>query len=144
MQLTQFTDYSLRALIYIASKKDITTINEIVEAYGIKKNHMTKIIHHLAKLNIIKTSRGKKGGIEIASNPATLNLKTLLDMLEPHFDIVPCFSQLKQNCCIAPSCRLKHVLYEARQAFMHVLERYSLADMISNPVELRMLLNIQD
>lgn len=142
MQLTQFTDYSLRALIYIALKKNTCTIKDITGAYMISTNHMNKIIHNLAKLNIIKTVRGKNGGITLAANPININLGALILQLESNFDLVPCFNKEKANCCIAPVCKLKHILYEARKAFMNVLDQFTLADVLQNKVELNVILNI--
>ena len=142
MQLTQFTDYSLRALIYITLRKESCTIKDITEAYGISNNHMVKIIHNLAKLGLIKTIRGKNGGIVMASQPETINLAQIITQLEPHFDLVPCFNRAKANCCIAPVCKLKSVLHEAQAAFMAVLERYTLADVLHNKSDLSVLLNI--
>ena len=142
MQLTQFTDYSLRALIYITLRKESCTIKDITEAYGISNNHMVKIIHNLAKLGLIKTIRGKNGGIVMASQPETINLGRIITQLEPHFDLVPCFNKEKANCCIAPVCKLKGVLHEAQAAFMEVLDRYTLADVLHNKSDLSLLLNI--
>lgn len=142
MQLTQFTDYSLRALIYIALKKDICTIKDITAAYSISNNHMIKIIHNLAKLELIKTTRGKNGGIILAANPLDINLGALISKLESNFDLVPCFNKAKANCCIAPVCKLKNILYEAQKAFMNVLNQFTLADIIHNKVELTALLNM--
>lgn len=143
MQLTQFTDYSLRALIYITLRKESCTIKDITEAYGISNNHMIKIIHNLAKLKLIKTIRGKNGGILMAAQPEAINLGQLIVQLEPHFDLVPCFNKEKANCCIAPVCKLKGVLHEAQAAFMSVLKRYTLADVVYNKKELSALLNIK-
>lgn len=142
MQLTQFTDYSLRALIYITLRKESCTIKDITEAYGISNNHMVKIIHNLAKLGLIKTIRGKNGGIVMASQPETINLGRIITQLEPHFDLVPCFNKEKANCCIAPVCKLKGVLHDAQAAFMEVLDRYTLADVLHNKSDLSLLLNI--
>ncbi len=142
MQLTQFTDYSLRALIYIALKKNTCTIKDITSAYSISTNHMIKIIHNLAKLDLIKTTRGKNGGIVMAANPQEINLGALIIKLESNFDLVPCFNREKANCCIAPVCGLKKILHEAQQAFMSVLERYTLADVLHNKNELNALLSI--
>ncbi|MDO8953325.1 MAG: Rrf2 family transcriptional regulator [Gammaproteobacteria bacterium] len=142
MQLTQFTDYSLRALIFIAIKKQSCTINEISTAYGLSENHVVKIIHNLAKLGLINTTRGKNGGITMAVDPADINIKAAVLKLESHFDLVPCFNKEKQNCIIAPVCILKHVLHDARKAFFDVLEKYTLADMIKNQTELKPLLQI--
>lgn len=143
MQLTQFTDYSLRALIYIALRQESCTIKDITEAYGISNNHMIKIIHNLSKLGLIHTIRGKNGGILMAADPKTINLGQLIDQLEPHFDLVPCFNPSKANCCIAPVCRLKGVLHEAQTAFKKVLIRYTLADVLHNKSELANFLSIQ-
>lgn len=144
MQLTQFTDYSLRALIYIALKNESCTIKDINEAYGISQNHMMKIIHNLAKMGLIKTSRGKNGGITFAKGAETINLGELIQQLEPHFDLVPCFNQSKANCCIAPACRLKSILHQANLAFMQVLTQYTLADVLKNKSDLSSLLGISN
>lgn len=141
MQLTQFTDYSLRALIYIALRKESCTIQDITKAYSISNHHMVKIIHNLSKLGMIKTTRGKGGGIVMAAMPDMINLGQLIARLEPHFDLVPCFNKVKANCCIAPVCKLKSVLHEAQSAFMGVLAQYTLADVLHNPSELSALLN---
>lgn len=142
MQLTQFTDYSLRALIYITLRKESCTIKDITQAYDISNNHMVKIIHNLAKIGLIKTIRGKHGGIVMAEPPESINLGQIIAQLEPHFDLVPCFNKAKANCCIAPVCRLKGVLHEAQAAFMKILGRYTLADVLHNQNDLSVLLNI--
>ncbi len=143
MQLTQFTDYSLRALIYIALKKELCTINDIANAYAISSNHLLKIIHNLSKMGVIKTIRGKNGGITMAQSPSEINLGELVIKLEPNFDLVPCFNQEKANCCIAPACRLKGILFNAKESFIAVLKEYTLADILHNPVDLKELLAIR-
>lgn len=143
MQLTQFTDYSLRALIYIALRKGSCTIKDVTDAYTISNNHMVKIVHNLSKLGLIKTSRGKNGGILMAAQPKTINLGQLIVQLEPHFDLVPCFNKEKANCCIAPVCKLKCILHEAKSAFMGVLQQYTLADILQNSGELSALLRVK-
>lgn len=143
MQLTQFTDFSLRALIYIALQEKSCTIKDITSAYQISNNHMVKIIHHLSKLGLIKTIRGKNGGILMLADPKTVNLGKLIAQLETNFDLVPCFNVKKANCCLAPMCKLKQVLYQAQAAFMKVLEQYTLADVVANKQELALLLNLK-
>lgn len=142
MQLTQFTDYSLRALIYIAAKKEMCTVSDIATAYGISQHHLTKIIHNLSRLGMIKTTRGKNGGIVLAENTLQLNLKKIVLQLESDFDLVPCFNPKKQNCCIAPACRLKRILADAQKAFLAVLEQFKLADILENEKEIQNLLKM--
>ena len=43
MQLTRYTDYSLRVLIYLAVEPDrLATIEDIARSYDISKAHLTK------------------------------------------------------------------------------------------------------
>lgn len=140
MQLTQFTDYTLRALIYIALRKEMCKIQDITNAYNISNHHMVKIIHNLSKLGLIKTNRGRGGGISMAVSPTDINLGKIITQLESNFDLVPCFNKEKSNCCIAPVCKLKTILVEAKNAFINILNNYTLADILNNPQELKALL----
>ena len=49
MQLTSFTDYGLRCLMYLASRPENTcSVREIAEYYNISRNHLVKVVHKLA------------------------------------------------------------------------------------------------
>lgn len=141
MQLTQFTDYSLRTLIYVAIRDGETcTIAEIAESYNISKNHLMKIVHRLGKLGILKTLRGKGGGLLLSAKPEQLNLGELVQKLEPNFFIAECFDTSNNKCVIAPACQLKKFLYEASTSFIQTLCKYTLHDVIKNKNELSQIL----
>ena len=142
MRLTNYTDYSLRVLIFLAVKKEheLSTIKEIAETYNISKNHLMKIIHHLGQLGYLETVRGRNGGIKLAMEPKEINIGEVVSKTEEDFHIVDCFSQGGSYCVISPSCRVKHALHQALQAFLNVLNGYTLADFIDNQDELERLL----
>ena len=179
MRLTNYSDYALRSLIYLAVKPDsqtLSNISDIANSYHISKSHLTKIIHQLGQLGYIESVRGKNGGIRLAYAPKDINLGVLIKQIEPDFDLVECFavpvsretsksSDITKNndnlntrspdlpvtfieekvekplgCVITPVCQLKSVFSEALTAFITVLERYTLADIINNEDELHSLL----
>ncbi len=141
MQLTQFTDYALRTLIYIAVRDgDVCTITEIADSYRISKNHLMKVAHRLGQLNVLKTIRGKHGGLLLNTTPELINIGHLVKQLENNFFIVECFDQSKKSCRIAPVCKLKHILQEAKDNFFQTLEQYTLKDIVKNQVELSHIL----
>ena len=141
MQLTQFTDYSFRMLIYIASRNgEVCTISDVADSYSISKSHLTKVAHHLGQLGIVKTIRGKRGGLRLQASPDSINLGRLVQQLEPNFTIVECFDKANGRCVIAPVCRLKHVLHEAKDSFIQTLEQYTLSDILLNRQQLSELL----
>ncbi len=132
MQITYFSDYSLRVLVYLAVKDDKASIAEMSQAFGISKNHLGKAVHHLIKLGCLKSIRGKMGGVILAREPEKINLGEIIQKLEPHMDIVECFNRQKDTCTITPACHLKGVFQEAKDAFLAVLKKYSLADITQN------------
>ncbi|WP_026907065.1 RrF2 family transcriptional regulator [Paucisalibacillus globulus] len=144
MQLKKYTDYSLRVLIFIGLKKenDLASIKEISDVYDISHNHLGKVVHGLAKLELIESVRGRHGGIRLAKNPEEINIGKLIRILESDFTLLECFDKGTNHCVISPGCTLKHAFNKALQAFYHVLDGYSLKDLIENEQELRSLMNI--
>ena len=142
MRLTAFTDYTLRTLIYAALRPDrLVTIAEIASAYGISTNHLMKVVQKLAQAGDIATLRGQRGGLRLARLPAQINLGAVVRQSEPDMALACCFCA--DDCCtIQPACGLTGVLDEALKAFLAVLDRYSLADLLEHPMELAGLLGI--
>ncbi|MEK6579785.1 MAG: Rrf2 family transcriptional regulator [Bdellovibrionota bacterium] len=130
MQLTLYTDYSLRVLMFLAEKGGRSTIREIAEFHAISKNHLTKVVHHLGKLGYLKTTKGKGGGIALAKNPSTFKLSDVVKTLEPGFTLVECFDPATNKCKISLTCKLRYVLNHALGSFMRTLEEYTLADIV--------------
>ena len=134
MRLTNYTDYSLRVLIYLASKPsdELSNIKEIAEAYNISKNHLMKVTYELGKMNVIETIRGRNGGIRLAHLPDQINIGEIVRKTEEDFHLVECFDKDQNQCVISPVCGLKHALNKALQAYFAVLDQYTLADLVNN------------
>jgi len=133
MQLTRFTDYSLRVLIYLGAHPGrLCTISEIADAYRISENHLMKVVNRLATAGYIETVRGKGGGMQLSRAPKMINIGAVVRDMEERFDIVECFDEARQDCPLLPACALRSVLADARRNFMATVDRYSLADVISS------------
>lgn len=133
MQLTQYTDYSFRVLIFLAQKPSgLSTVTEIAAFHGISRNHLVKVIHNLASKGFIITIRGRNGGMILARAPASINLGDVARQTEPNFNIAECFDKANNHCVITPTCALKFIFRDARTAFLSTLDKYTLADAIAN------------
>lgn len=141
MKLTNYTDYSLRVLIFLALKKEgeLSTIQEIADTYHISKNHLMKIIHQLGLLGYVETIRGRNGGIRLGKDPKEINIGEVVSKTEEDFFIVDCFKEGGSYCVLTPACKLKHALHEALQAFINVLSGYTLEYLVVNEEELQQL-----
>lgn len=130
MQLTQYTDYSLRVLIYLSQKAEgeLATITEIADFYGISRNHLVKVVHSLSQNGFIQTTRGKYGGMRLARPADKIGIGEVVRKTEPNLDIAECFNSKNKSCVISPVCALKSILDGARTSFMHTLDRYTIAN----------------
>lgn len=139
MQLTSFTDYGLRALIYMASlpADKMTSISEVTEVYGVSRNHMVKIINQLSREGFVTAVRGKNGGIRLGKSAESIRIGDVVRALEP-LSLVNCSGDF---CHITPACRLKQVLQQAVKNFLEELDSHTLADMVEdNPPLYKLLL----
>lgn len=131
MRLTTFTDYTLRTLIFLALRPDrLSTIADIAGAYGISESHLMKVVHQLGQAGEVETVRGRTGGLRLARPPEQINLGAVVRRTEPDMDLVPCFGA-GGGCVILPDCVLKQTLAQALGAFLAVLDRTTLADLVA-------------
>ena len=136
MKLTRYTDYSIRVLMHLAThEQEPCSIASIAGAYGISRSHLMKVVRDLGRTGYVETLRGRNGGIRLRRPAGDINLGGLVRGTESGFQLVDC-----PNCPIAPACGLTGVLAEAVRAFLAVLDRYSLADLVTRRGQLRRLL----
>ena len=130
MELSRFTDYSLRTLIYAGIHSDrIITVPEVAQAYGLSQNHLVKIAHKLGKAGFLEVVRGRYGGFRLGSSPDQINLGEVVRACE-NLALVECLSEEGGSCPINGACVLKGIIREARDAFLETFDRYTLADLI--------------
>ena len=144
MRMTLHTDYALRMLIYLASRPGrICTVSEVADAYRLSRNHLLKVALRLRRMGFIETTRGRAGGIRLARNAAEINLGVLVRGTEEDFSLVECMQRTGGSCVISPACRLKGIFGEALDAYLAVLDRYTLADAMRNHTGLKLLLGLE-
>ncbi len=140
MQLTTFSDYTMRVLIYLGLQHGkLATIAEIARAYGVSENHLMKVVHNLAQQGFIETVRGKGGGMRLAKPPQHINLAEVVRMTEGRAGLLDCLDA-ESACCIQPACKLTGILREAQDAMYAALGKYSLADLLLQEEPLTLLL----
>ena len=131
MQLTYFSDYSMRLVLYLAAHPDRTvSIQEVSRAYGVSSHHMVKVVKRLIDHGLIVSVRGRAGGLRLNRPPNEIRIGELVRLTEPHMNLVECFDQTTNSCPIDGACGLKGMLNQAREAFMRVLDERTVADFL--------------
>ena len=133
MRLTNWTDYSLRVLMYCAAcaqREQPATISEIAEAHGISRSHLTKIVMTLSGMGLLETTRGRGGGLRLLKPAQDIVLGDVVRQTETDFTLVECFDADHNTCRLDGHCRLKGALQQAMQAYLQVLDGVTLADLL--------------
>lgn len=132
MQLTRYSDFSLRVLIYLAVRPGRpATIEAISRAYGISKAHLMKVVHELGRAGFLDTARGRGGGLRLARAPDEITVGDVIRHTEGKMDLVECFEPATSGCRIESACNLRGALEEALDAFLATLDGYTLADLVA-------------
>jgi Rrf2 family nitric oxide-sensitive transcriptional repressor len=130
MRLTFHTDYALRTLIYLGLRVGrVVSVAEIAQKFGISRHHLIKVAQNLREGGYVETTRGNGGGVKLVRSPASINIGDVVRFTESDMALVACFSP-DGNCRIFPECVLRSALHEALAAFLAVLDRYCLEDLL--------------
>ena len=138
MRLTQWTDYTLRVLMYCAAsegRENPVTISEVADSYGISRSHLTKIVQELAARNLLETMRGRGGGMRLMVPAHQSNVGAIVRATETDFNLVECFDPVTNQCRLSSHCRLRGVLEQAMESFFKVLDGVTLADLMADQVD---------
>lgn len=131
MQLSKFTDYAFRALIYLAENDNrLCTVEELAEKLNASEHHIKKIIHRLAKTEYIVSIKGRSGGLKLGLNPAEINLGEVLKITEDNLNIVECFNKTSGCPLMETGCKFKKIVSDSLIMFMEEFAKYTLKDIL--------------
>lgn len=144
MQVTQFTDYAIRTLIYLGGQGDRrSTVEEIAEKMQVSASHLTKVVHRLGRIGVVETLRGRRGGLRLNRPPAEISLGWLFRQTEDNLALADCFQAAGCACPLAGTCRMTGILQEAVRAFLAVLDRHTLNELLLDPHLLRGIVSVE-
>lgn len=129
MQLSKFSDYSFRALVFIASCEDRCTVETLSLNLNTSAHHMKKVVHHLSKCGYIKSQKGRTGGLYLSKSPKDINLGKVLIDSEENLNLFDCYNT--HTCPLkAKGCKLKGISKKALNNFIEEFSKYTLEDIL--------------
>ncbi|MFP4129665.1 MAG: RrF2 family transcriptional regulator [Halorhodospira sp.] len=131
MELTYYTDFALRVLLYTAGYPERrVTMREIAGAYGISQEHLRKVVHRLARHGYLQTAQGRTGGMRLARPAAEIRVGEVVELMEDSLELIHCG---REPCPLCGACSLKRALDAARDAFLDHLNQVTLAQLLEDP-----------
>lgn len=130
MRLTAFTDYTLRTLVHLAGQRmRLVTIGEIAALHGMSHHHLNKVVYQLGLSGVVRTVRGRHGGITLALPPEAIRIGDVVRASEPDFFMADCFDPVRGSCRDAGHCGVQSALGQAVRAYLAALDAVTLADL---------------
>lgn len=139
MRLTLFTDYAIRVLLFLANEPErLVTVGEIAKKYDVSQHHLVKVVQDLVKNGYVKSTKGRGGGMRLAVQPQEINIGEIVKKFEPEMQMIDC-----TDCPLCGNCSLPKLMAEAVIAFLGVLNKYSLKDIMeTSPQMARILVGV--
>jgi Rrf2 family nitric oxide-sensitive transcriptional repressor len=138
MQLTKFTDLSLRVLMYLTQEDRLlpVTINEIALQFDVPRNHLIKIVTRLNKLGWVDATRGRSGGLRLGAIANKLRLGDVLMELENSTALINCSVP---PCSLKGQCHLKEILDIGLKSFYEHMNNFTLADIVNTKTKMAVI-----
>ena len=126
--------YGLRAVLDLAmnySERPIT-LSTIAKRQQISEGYLEQLMSAMKKAGIVASSRGAQGGYYLARDPAQIYVGEVFRALEGPLAITSCVSEENDAACIRrENCGSAFIWAELQSAISEVLDRYTIADLIS-------------
>lgn len=123
------TDYALRTMMFLASRKGRVKVADVASFYGISVPHVAKVVNQLSRIGYIRSIRGAGGGIEMVKDPAKIRLGEIVLAFEGNLHLLECVGT-EGICTIQSYCKLRGVLAHAERLQLDYLNKVHLSDVI--------------
>ncbi len=130
MDITRTTHYTVRTLVALALKKEgiILSSREISEEQKIPRNYLPKIVLILNTKGLVRTERGKQGGMRLAVDPAKITLLDVVEAVEGPLRFNRC-SDYPEECPYGADCPTGKVWDEIQEKFAESLRKVTIKDL---------------
>ena len=83
MYVTRKADYAIRCVLHLSREPEtVTSVEDISRAMFVPKTFLAKILQRLMKAGIVNSTRGVKGGFQLAKKPKDINLLDVIEAIQ--------------------------------------------------------------
>jgi Rrf2 family protein len=132
MRLTKQTSYAIRILTHCARKEGKSVrASEIAQIYGITEYNVAKIVPILVRAGFLKSTRGRLGGLKLARPADEIQIGDVVRATEATYVEAECGGGDSRDCAIKPAALINRLLGEALDAFISVLDKHTLDELVA-------------
>ena len=138
MKLSKKGEYAIRALIDIGLAHELgrplLQISELAAKERLSVKFLEQIMLELKRAGFLASVRGKFGGYRLAKPAGEIVIGQIVRKIDGPLAPIHCVSQSAYEKCSCPDeehCGLRMLMLDVRNAIAGILDRYTLADVVS-------------
>jgi len=134
------SEYGLRALLDLAIHGNgaPVTASEIAERQEMPLHYLEQLLSSLKKAGIVRSTRGPRGGFELARPPSEVDLHKVIGCLEGGVVPADCLDEVAPAVCnLISVCAVRNVWKRVAQAIAETLRGITLEDVRQEQLELQ-------
>lgn len=133
VKLNKSTRFALYSILELSKNPQaVVSAGEIAEKYKISEHHVAKVLQQLVRSGLIRSTRGIKGGFQIARDPKAITMLEVVEIFEPRKPQNGCLLlDFEETCQLQGACRIGEVVSEIQEQAFYTLKSVSIATLIS-------------
>jgi len=129
MHLSRHADYALRIMLDLAVKPS-SHIGEIARRKASPPAFSAKIVRDLVRAGLVKSLRGRKGGVTISRPPSTITLLEVIEAVEGPLTLALCVRG-ENSCPLSRSCPARPIFKRLQKIVTEELKAVTLQDLMT-------------
>ena len=131
MKLSTRARYGTRALLDLALHRgnEPVPLKDIALRQNISLHYLEHLIAPLVRAEIIRSTRGARGGVQLIKEPREVKLSEVIQLLEGSITPVECVGN-PESCPRSDRCATRDVWSEMKKAMDVILESTTLQDLV--------------
>ncbi len=109
-------------------------VREIAKSQEISERYLEQILNTLRTSKLVKSTRGARGGYELAKSPSGITIGDIVRALEGSIDVASCTGDY--DCEKEAECATFYVWKEVKEAIEKVLDSITLKDLTERKYKL--------
>ena len=137
MKISTKGRYGIRATLELSLRygSGPVMVREISESQEISERYLEQILNTLRTSGLVISTRGAKGGYELAKAPSGITLGDIIRSLEGPLDVVSCTGN--SECERVGECATFYVWNEVKETIENVLDSITLEDLAERQRKLK-------
>ena len=148
MRITTWAEYGLICAVHLARRvtDGPVTGRDIAERERLPSDYVEQILLRMRRADIVRSTRGARGGYMLARDPATISVRNVIQASELTTFDLHCVSHPvnSERCADSESCSIRPVWQLLQKRIDDVLEGVKLSDLLGDEVVVRSRVGVRN